>query len=278
VQIAVSGDLVRGGRPFCRSAIVGLVGLHILQRNPVDPKNPALRPQWIWATFEHADNAPIAESPCNVSNGCGTNPTTNWINRPSCGFAKPDRALQYSFFSQKLPPLPGRGTNVQPGPLTGTTKYPWNSRPPYAEGGTTRGTSTPQAVRCWEIFPTTEHLNVQWRRSLGSLPSVLQNYMLIGTQWGGNLEPPTPPNPVPANAVPGMLSNITLETYIQNNLSNNPNAGPGSCISCHGQATLIDNKTSANFSFLPFLADPPTARTRIKTPGVGEAAPGAPAR
>lgn len=102
--------------------------------------------------------------------------------------------------------------------------------------------------------------------ALGSLKSVFQNYMLIGTQWGGQLEPPTPPNPVPANAVPGMLSNTTLETYIQNYNGSDPSLpGPGSCVSCHNFATLVDNKTSANFSFLPSLVDPVAGRSMIRT-------------
>jgi hypothetical protein len=91
--------------------------------------------------------------------------------------------------------------------------------------------------------------------------------MLIGTQWGGTVEPAAPPNPVPAKAVPGMLSNTTLETYIQNytgSLKDGP--GPGSCVSCHNFAKLpADKKTSANFSFLPGMARPSTARSQIKT-------------
>ncbi|WP_441235824.1 hypothetical protein [Bradyrhizobium sp. 930_D9_N1_4] len=89
ILLAVSGDLVRDGRPFCRSERVGLVGMHILQRNPVDKANPALRPQWIWSTFEHVDNAPLAKAPCNVADGCGTDKATDWINQPSCGPATP---------------------------------------------------------------------------------------------------------------------------------------------------------------------------------------------
>ncbi|MBR0705853.1 hypothetical protein [Bradyrhizobium liaoningense] len=125
-------------------------------------------------------------------------------------------------------------------------------------------TAQPQAVRCWRIYPTTSTLNEQWRMALGSLKSVFGNYMLVGTQWGGNVEPPTPPNPIPSNAVPGMLSNMTLETYIQNYLSNGP-AGPGSCVSCHNFATLVDGKTSANFSFLPGIVEPASLRAKIKT-------------
>jgi hypothetical protein len=263
--LAVAGDLARGGRPFCRSVTLGLVGMHILQRNPVDSKNPALLPQWIWATFEHADNAPLAQTPCNVRNGCGTAPATNWINQPSCGPAKAAPTVHYSFFRQN-PPV--QGTNIAPVPPDGGKTYLWNPQPPYARAATTPASAMSQAVRCWEIYSTTQALNAQWRPALGQLKSVFQNYMLVGTQWGGTVEPPAPPNPVPAGAVPGMLSDTTLETYIQNNTGSDKNAkgGPGSCVSCHSFATLpADNKTSANFSFLPGLADPSTARSKIKT-------------
>ena len=265
ILLGVAGDLVSNGKPFCRSEQVGLVGMHILQRNPFVEKNKALLPQWIWATFEHVDNAPLAQSPCNVSNGCGNPGTpTYWINQPSCGPAAAASGAHYSFYG---PPQSGQGTNIAPqGPAGAKTQFPWNPRPPYAQGGTTPATAMPQAVRCWQIYPTTASLNGQWQTALGAAKSVFRNYMLVGTQWGGQLEPPTPPNPVPANAVPGMLSNMTLETYIQNyNGSNSSLPGPGSCVSCHNFATLVDNKTSANFSFLPGLVDPIAARSKIKT-------------
>jgi hypothetical protein len=274
--LAVPGDLVRGGRQFCSSGTMGLVGMHIIQRNPVDPINGALLPQWIWASFEHMDNAPAAQSPCNVRNGCGTTPATNWINQASCGSAAPSTSVRYSFFRQNSGI---QGTNIAPVALLQAragngepehrlkAEYPWNPRQPYAHGATSAASAMPQATRCWAIYPTTEALNTQWQAALTKLNSVFKNYMLIGTQWGGNVEPPAPPNPVPAHAVPGMLSNITLETYIQNYTGSDPSLpGPGSCVSCHNFATLpADNKTSANFSFLPFLADPTTARSKIKT-------------
>ncbi|WGR92331.1 hypothetical protein MTX26_19615 [Bradyrhizobium sp. ISRA443] len=63
-----------------------------------------------------------------------------------------------------------------------------------------------------------------------------------------------------------MLSNLTFETDIQNCIGSDPSLpGPGSCVSCHNFATLVDNKTSANFSFLPGLVDPVAARSKIKT-------------
>ena len=272
--LAVAGDLVRGGRQICSSVTLGLVGLHIIQRNPVNPDQKALFPRWIWATFEHVDNAPTAQSPCNVGDkdGCGTN--TNWINQPSCGAASPAKQVRYSYFKQNAGIA---GTNIPPQGLLQLgadrsehpvgVKYPWNPRPPYARDATSKATAMPQATRCWQIYPTTQQLNSQWQQALKKENSVLQNYMLIGTQWGASLNPSLKTQ-VPKDAVPGMLSNITLETYIQNYTGSDPNLpGPGSCISCHNFATLpADNTTSANFSFLPGLAQPATARSKMKTP------------
>jgi hypothetical protein len=36
-------------------------------------------------------------------------------------------------------------------------------------------------------------------------------------------------------------------------------------VSCHNFATLVDNKTSANFSFLPGIVDSNSLRAKIKT-------------
>jgi hypothetical protein len=263
--VAVPGDLVNGGRQFCSSVTLGLVGMHIIQRNPVDPQNPKLLPQWIWATFEHVDNAPMAQSPCNVANGCGTNPGTNWINKPSCGPAAPSTSVRYSFYTQNTGV---QATNIRPVTTgSGPTKFPWNPKQPYAQGNTTAATAMAQATRCFSIYPTTTQLNAQWQSALAAFKTPLKNYMLIGTQWGGNVEP-REGNPLPANAVPAMLSNITLETYIQNYTKATNDGGPGSCVGCHSFATLAVGSPAptADFSFLPFLAEPATARSRIQTP------------
>lgn len=263
--IAVPGDLVSGGNKICASVTLGLVGMHIIQRNPVVAQNGNLLPQWIWATFEHVDNAPMAQSPCNVRNGCGTNVSTNWINQATCGSAAPSGTVRYSFYNQNSGV---QGTNIGPAPSsTNPPHYPWNSTAPYAQGATTPATAMPQATRCWSIYPTTAQLNTQWRHALAGFKTPFQNYMLIGTQWGGDVEPEEG-NPLPANAVPAMLSNITLETYIQNYTGSNPNLpGPGSCIGCHSGGTLVagTNPPTSDFSFLPLLAQPETARSKIKT-------------
>lgn len=263
--VSVPGDLVKGGRPFCSSVTLGLVGMHIIQRNPVDPNNPKLLPQWIWATFEHVDNAPMAQTPCNVATGCGTNPATNWIDQPSCGPAAPSSSVRYSFYKQNATV---QGTNIRPASTgSGPTKFPWNPKQPYAYGNTTAATAMSQATRCFSIYPTTAQLNAQWQNALAAFQTPLKNYMLIGTQWGGDVEP-REGNPLPDDAVPALLSNLTLETYIQNYTKATSDGGPGSCVGCHAFAKLSvgTSPPTADFSFLPNLVDPKTARSKIQTP------------
>ncbi len=263
--VAVPGDLVNGGRQFCSSVMLGLVGMHIIQRNPLDTNNANLLPQWIWASFEHVDNAPMAQFPCTVASGCGTDPSKNWINQPTCGSAIPSPSVRYSYYQQN-PSI--QGTNIRPKSTgTGPTAYPWNRQQPYAKGNTTATTGMSQATRCFSIYPTTAQLNTQWQNALGAFNTPLKNYMLIGTQWGGSVEP-REGNPLPDNAVPAMLSNMTLETYIQNYTQSTTDGGPGSCVGCHSFATLaVGNPApTADFSFLPGLAQPGTARSKIQTP------------
>lgn len=266
VMLAVAGDLVNGGKQACSAVTLGLVGMHIIQRNPVDSKNSKLLPEWIWATFEHVDNAPLAQTPCNVATGCGTDPNTNWLDKPSCGPAAPSSSVRYSYYNQSATV---QGTNIQP-VTTGqaNTAFPWNTKAPFASGNTTAATANPQVARCFSIYPTTAQINAQWQSALAAVKTPLQNYMLIGTQWGAAVEP-REGNPLPDDAVPAMLSNVTLETYIQNYTKATNNGGPGSCVGCHALATLAvgNPQPSADFSFLPGLAQPSTARSKIKTPG-----------
>jgi len=263
--VGVRSNLVKTGQQFCTSVTLGLVGMHIIQRNPVDPKNPQLLPKWIWATFEHVDNAPVAQSPCDVGNPLGC-PGPSWLNQPSCGPAKPESGIRYSYYK----PLSGtQATNIRPRSPRASTDQPqfyWNRTRPYATGNTTADTAMPQATRCFSIYQTTDQLNTQWRKALADVKSPFQYYMLVGTQWGANVEH-AGVQVMPTDAVPDMLSNITLETYIQNNTKFGPNGGPGSCISCHAVAKLpAGTKPQSDFSFLPSLAKPETARSLFETP------------
>jgi hypothetical protein len=257
VRLGVAPDLVANNpsrQSICATVTLGLVGFHIIQKNVANPANGALKNQWFWATFEHVDNAPMAKAPCSVTSPQGCQ-TPNWQNQPSCGAASPTLGTRYSYFDPKGQQS---STNVQPaGTGINAPKFPWNSTQPYAMGGVTPATMKPQVTRCWSIYPLTASLNTQWQTKLKAINSPFQYYQLVGTQWGSGLE--IPPPPMPLNAVPSMLSNTTLETYIQMNTKD----GPGSCVSCHEFAKLaVAPRPASDFSFLPGLAQGSTLAIR----------------
>jgi hypothetical protein len=264
-MIGVPGDLVNGRQQFCSSVTLGLVGMHIIQRNPNDSNNPQLKPRWIWATFEHVDNAPMAQSPCSVANA-GASDCTKWLNTSSCGAATPTPGVRYSYYR---PNSSIQGSNIRPkskGLIGQPTKFPWNRRQPYAKDNTTPETAMPQATRCFSIYKTTDQLNQQWQNALKAVGAPFQYYMLVGTQWGAAVEPEEGQK-LPSDAVPAMLSNITLETYIQLYTQSTDDGGPGSCVGCHSFAQLpAGTKPQSDFSFLPALANSKTARNLFSTP------------
>lgn len=257
--LMVAQDLVTGGQPICAPVDMGLVAMHIIQKNPVTDN--ALEPEWFWSTFEHVDNAPLAQNACDPANpgGCV------WFGNLNCR-ASTIAQTSYSFYS---PNCPHCAVNAAPTPNASGTPFSWNPSQPYAKAFLTP-TENPQAPtvgtqvsRCYDIYTLTSELNQQWRSQLAAVGSVFQNYMLIGTQWGASLT--DPPNPkFPQNAVPSLLSNSVVETYLQTLYDPQNPFGTGSCISCHTQATLpVDNTTSANLSFLPDLAQPGLTRKKL---------------
>ena len=83
--------------PTCTAITVGLVGLHIVQKT-------ASRPQWIWSTFEEADNVPggTSRGPFNYNSGNGQPmPRSNPISFPP----PPLPATPTSFNVQRLTPI-----------------------------------------------------------------------------------------------------------------------------------------------------------------------------
>lgn len=248
--IDVQGAYVVGGQALCAEVVLGLVGLHIIQANVAEG---ALQPKFIWASFEHIDNAPTAEKACNpVDNNCYTSIANN--NCPA-----PADAGNYSFYQQACSsgskPVP---VNTPPQLASGQSAFIWQAQPPYAGLYTTSNDSTQcgtQVARCWQIYDLTQDLNSAWRQQLSSIGSVFAKYQLIGTNWGANIE--FEPGKLDNNSVPAFLGNTTMETYIQSN----PKVG--NCVDCHAFATLAYTSTDshgktqsydANFSFLLGLA------------------------
>lgn len=210
----------QSGRPMTIEAKLGLVGFHVIQRT----KQPA--PQdWIWSTFEHVDNAPLAAN--------APDPTAIAPPLPTEGTAPASVSQTYSYFN----PNYHGPTNVPPALTKGENVYKWAARPPFASAYANPGGFGTQVVRCWKIFPPTDEVNAYFRKLLKG--SVWENYQLIGSQWMGGTE-----NQPGANGnIPRYLSNTTLETYVQFKSF-------GSCLECHQSATTKVKGLGANFSFL----------------------------
>jgi hypothetical protein len=220
--IQVDAKHSQSGRPMTIDAKLGLVGFHVIQRT----KGPAKFPEdWIWSTFEHVDNAPLADN--------ARDPTMISPPLPTEGLPPTSVTQSFSFFNPKY-----QGpTNVPPPLPNGETVYKWSPKPPFASAYAFPGGFGTQVVRCWKIFPSTDEVNKYFRNLLKG--SVWENYQLIGSQWMGGVENPQVEN----GNIPQYLSNTTLETYLQFNAI-------GSCLNCHKSATTKIKGLTANFSFL----------------------------
>lgn len=250
-MLMVAPDLVRPtGSQICAQVDLGLVAMHIIQKNPPTTNN--LLPEWFWSTFEHADNAPLADPACDP---------TDPLSCPTLGQLEcktvPDPKASYSYFNQSCRDCP---TNQPPPAAKTGPKFAWNPVQPFAKAYLTPTTNLgTQISRCWRIYSLTNELNAQWRDQLRKIGSVFQNYMLVGTQWGGNTS--TTPNPkLPPRVVPNFLSNSIVETYLQTKANPKNPFGNGSCVTCHQAAKLPKSATSADFSFLPDLVTPNLVR------------------
>lgn len=248
--LAVDASEVRGSdEPICDSVQLGLVGFHIIQKNPT---RGVLEPQWIWASFEHEDNAPLSPNACDpVTSECFVGESPTQCTAPT------DPTGSYSYFDAHCTDDGGDcPVNTAPALRDGEQDYLWSPQQPYAAPYRYDGEFGTQVVRCWQIYDLTQELNAVWHLQLANAGSVLANYHLIGTQWGGDVEPR--PGVYFNGAVPAFLSNSTMETYIQTEKI-------GTCIGCHGNAKLAYTSTNeetgktihydANFSFLLGLAE-----------------------
>lgn len=253
--IDVQGAYVSDGQPLCAEVTLGLVGLHIIQANSevIDPKTKlpgALQPKFIWASFEHKNNAPTSSQACDavVDNTCYQTIANN--NCPA-----PSDAGSYAYYNPTCSALP---VNTPPAKKPGESAYVWSRTQPYAAAYLTPSNNAQcgtQVSRCWQVYDLTADLNAAWTAQLAAINSVFANYYLIGTNWGANIEPV--PGKLDNGSVPAFLGNSTMETYIQTD----PQFG--NCVNCHAGAQLAYSSTdangkpvhySANFSFLLGLA------------------------
>lgn len=206
-----------GGKP--RTVVVGLTGLHIIHKT-------ALGQQFIWATFEHRENAPDA---------------TQVANRK---FKPP-----YTYF------------NPQCDPATDHYKCAPNANPSKVNDGKNPYDAPIQVVRLTPIATRANDdvagLNEYvWSQVIApqNPKSVFLNYQLVNTLWSNQnttIQPGARTPLVAAQLSPGLsqepVANTVLETYVQQL----------TCITCHASAPIATVKPSTSTR----IFDPATAGT-----------------
>lgn len=228
--VFVAAENSESGQAFCFEAKLGLVGFHVIQRT-TSPTN--FSQDWMWSTFEHLDNAPLAANAA---------PPTTFEPGPVPCEAPAGAGTTYSFFDAEctgadcVPNQPPEAGEGQP--------FRWATSPPYAAKYAIDGEFGTQVVRCRSVYGETEELNQAFQQALAG--TVWANYRLINTQWQGGVEDPSTEN----GNVPRFLANTTLETYIQTAASADD---ASSCLACHSFAKTTAGQ-DANFSFLLGLA------------------------
>lgn len=217
-RISLAGDQTLDGSPKCLDVTVGLVGLHLVQR--VASGNGD---RWIWSSFEHVDNVPLAANARRPNSIITREPFENGCLAPEAV----DR--DFAFYGGRV--ASGTAANQS---IAGTLK--WADHAPYARLASGGHPAPPDIVRCWRLFSGTAESNFVWQNKLSG--TVLENYMLLGTQWIGN----PGGEPFGIGEVPRFLTNSTLESFMQDQ-------SDATCLGCHARATS-DAGQIANFTFL----------------------------
>ena len=167
------------GKPVQRNVKVGLVGMHIGHKSETSP-------QWIWATFEQADNLdvdPIAHPKLRAS-----------FNDPGC-------------------------------PICATNIQPVSGKDAAGKDNGIFPRIPVQVSRAIPIPADKLALNAQVAAVLGKSRSVWRYYELIDTQWPTEPAVPAAAwdsglaqavaNKPGGNPTPVFLTNVTMETYFQ---------------------------------------------------------------
>lgn len=195
----------------CQALTVALVGLHVIHKTQAQPT-------WVWATFEHVDNAPDA------ADAAATTRTWNFYD-PNCQ----PRTVQV--------PAACRFNN-QESVIVGCDP---NQPPQYWIGS---GCPDPAPIRVTRLSPIDSEAQAvnesAWATIRASYPdSVWLNYQVVAVQWSTNPpqqsdQPVTVPQIFNSPSPDSNLANTVLETYDQRS----------KCIDCHQYATISGSSSS----------------------------------
>lgn len=213
------GAVQAPGKNCLKDVTLGLVGMHIVTKTPSHP-------EFIWATFEHRNNAPD----CADTNA-----------RPPLGgdWTFYDRNCKDCVTNEYVKGKPTQLCRMHPwgNPVAGTfpNNLNCNSVPPPAyicDAEVRKNIIEPNTVNLKTLNASV--MAMLRRLPVGDANRLWANYELVGNVWtvGGALPPYL-------QAQRGSLSsaNTTMESYVQNGVSNVTN--PANCFSCHN----LDGRT-----------------------------------
>jgi hypothetical protein len=214
------GAVLSSGGDCRENVTLGLVGMHIISKTPTHP-------EFIWATFEHKNNAPDCTAPG----------------------AQPPLGGEWTFFDANCKGDCSTNEYVKGKTTQVCRMHPWGDPTVGVFPNNLNCDSVPPPgyicdpdVQDYIIKPNTENLkalNASVTAMLQGLPDddpnrLWANYELVGNVW--TIDGVLPPN---LQTQRGSLSsaNTTMETYVQNGEANVTN--PNNCFSCHN----LDGKT-----------------------------------
>ncbi|PCC68905.1 hypothetical protein SAMN02745121_07565 [Nannocystis exedens] len=208
----------------CQALTIALVGLHIIHKTEAQPT-------WVWATFEHVDNAPDA------ADAATTQKVWNFYD-PSCQ----PRTVQVPAACQYK------------NQATVTVGCDANQPPQYWIGD---GCPAPAPIRVTRLAPLDSDAQAvnqtAWSTIRAAYPdSVWLNYQVVAVQWSTNppqqsSQPVGVPQVFNSPSPDSNLANTVLETYDQRS----------KCIDCHQYATISGSTTlPSDFSFALQEAQP----------------------
>jgi len=246
------------GEETCSCRKLALVGMHVLRKTNSQPA-------WVWATFEHADNAPDCTALPPQGDQNGTGPSTACPSTASQSWNFYPQTCQAEGTSgecQSCNVVPAQngaaGQCVNPDSPTGAS---WClDQPPASQSGYSRlCRQVPfdtyyAGATSWDTTPPNQACQPQG--------SVWANYQLITTQWSTGLGGTTCPNvqdkvydgnnvitgviepkvTLAADDVRSYLANTSMESYERS-----------TCMGCHSKSTVNEASGTPGTDFVYFL-------------------------
>ncbi|MCG6901529.1 MAG: hypothetical protein LJE68_02505 [Rhodobacter sp.] len=205
-----------------KEVTLALVGLHIAA--PVQG-----HPELVWSSFEHINNAPLAEYFYTNSSGTVSTPYSSsgsWLYIPS-GTPEPATLVSSAKYDSSAVALNVTNGAAAIGPVPVVQKNPWGNAP-------TNDTAT--------VASNTDllSLNVSVLGMLNTMEDVRANYYQLGGIW--TVKGQLPSGGSDTNNRGGLfMANTSMETFHQYTAQN---TGVQNCFTCHSTSSTSGQKLS----------------------------------